>query len=109
MTTTIRPGERQMAAVIDRLTNAGYTDTFRGETAGILGLRSGHVHRPEELRVESIDRFEGVSDPEDQAIVLALRCPMDGCRGTYTLPYGKNMPALDSELVARIPDDRRRT
>lgn len=99
--------ERRMAGVIDRLTNAGYTDTFRGEAGGIVALRSGHVHRPEELVVESIDRFEGVSDPEDEAIVLAVRCPVDGCRGTYTVPYGKNMPAVDSELIARIPDARR--
>lgn len=98
--------ERRMAPVIDRLTNAGYTDTFRGESAGIRALQSGHLHRPEELLVESIDRFEGASDPEDQAIVLAVRCPVDGCRGTYTVPYGKLMPALDSELIARIPDGR---
>jgi hypothetical protein len=97
-----------MAPVIDRLTNAGYTDTFRGETAGILGLRSGHLHQPEELLVESIDRFEGTSDPEDQAMVLALHCPVDGCRGTYTVPYGELMPALDSALIARIPDGRPR-
>jgi hypothetical protein len=98
--------ERRLAGVIDRLTNAGYTDTFRGETAGIVGLRSGHVHRPEELVVESIDRFEGASDPGDEAIVLAVRCPVDGCRGTYTVPYGENMPAVDRELIARIPDAR---
>jgi hypothetical protein len=99
--------ERRLAGVIDRLTDAGYTDTFRGEAEGIVGLRSGHVHRPEELVVESIDRFEGASDPEDQAIVLAIRCPADGCRGTYTVPYGESMSAVDSELIARIPDARR--
>lgn len=101
--------ERRMAGVIDRLTKAGYSDTFRGESGGVRALKSGHIHPPEDLVVESIDRFEGTSDPQDEAIVLAVRCPVDGCRGTYTLPYGKNMSALDSELVARIPDDRRRS
>lgn len=100
--------ERRMAGVIDRLTMAGYTDTFRGESGGIRGLCSGHIHRPEELVVESIDRFEGVSDPGDEAIVLAVRCPLDGCRGTYTVPYGRTMSEPDSELIARIPDARRR-
>jgi|SRR6185295_5854153 len=100
--------ERRMAGVIDRLTREGYSDTFRGEAGGLRALRSGHVHAPEDLVVESIDRFEGISNPEDEAIVLALRCPVDGCRGTYTLPYGKDMPTLDGELIARIPDARRR-
>lgn len=99
--------ERRMAAVIDRLTKAGYNDTFRGEADGVRALRAGHVHAPEDLVVESIDRFEGISDPQDEAIVLAVRCPTDGCRGTYTVPYGKNMPAVDGELIARIPDGRR--
>ena len=100
--------ERRMAGVIDRLTRAGYSDTFRGEAGGVHALKADHVHRPEDLVIESIDRFEGISDPQDEAIVVALRSRTDGCRGTYTLPYGKNMPAVDGELLARIPDGRNR-
>ena len=100
--------ERRMAGVIDRLTKAGYSDTFRGESGGLRATGAGHIHKPEDLVVESIDRFEGVSDPEDEAIVLALRCPGDGCRGTYTVPYGMNMPSVDGELIRRIPDARKR-
>jgi hypothetical protein len=97
-----------MASVVDRLTKAGYTETFRGEAGGVRAVRADHVHHPEDLVVESIDRFEGISDPEDEAMVLAVRCPADGCRGTYTVPYGKNMSSLDGDLIARIPDARRR-
>jgi len=100
--------ERRMAGVVDRLTKAGYSDTFRGEAGGVRALRAGHVHSPEDLVVESIDRFEGISDPEDEAMVLAIRCPVDGCRGTYTVPYGKNMSPVDGDLIARIPDARKR-
>ena len=98
--------ERRMAGVIDRLTRAGYSDTFRGEAGGMHALRADHLHRPEELVIDSIERFEGISDPEDEAILLAIHSRTDGCRGTYTLPYGKNMPDLDAELLARIPDGR---
>jgi hypothetical protein len=98
--------ERRMAGVIERLTKTGYTDTFRGETAGIRAISAGHVHRPEELVVDEIERFEGISDPADEAIVLALHSAVDECRGTYTAPYGKNMPPIDAELIARIPDAR---
>ena len=100
--------ERRMATLIDRLTRAGYADSFRGEPGGLRALSSGHLHRPEDLMVESIDRFEGLSDPEDEAIVLALRSRIDGCRGTYTLPYGQTMPEVDSALIARLPDARNR-
>ena len=100
--------ERRMAGVVDRLTAAGYRDTFRAEAGGMCATRAGHLHAPEELVVESIERFEGISDPADEAMVLAVRCPGDGCRGTYTLPYGRAMSAIDAEMVSRIPDGRRR-
>ncbi|HVE38821.1 MAG TPA: hypothetical protein VNM14_02965 [Planctomycetota bacterium] len=100
--------ERRMAGVVDRLTRAGYSDTFRGEAGGVRALKADHVHRPEDLEIDSIDRFEGISDPQDEAIVLALHSRTDGCRGTYTLPYGKNMPSVDGELLKRIPDGRNR-
>jgi len=100
--------EPGMAAVVDRLTLAGYGDTFKGEPGGVRALRSDHVHRPEDLLVESIDRFEGMSDSDDEAIVLAIHCPSDGCRGTYTVPYGNSMSAIDGDLIARIPDARKR-
>jgi hypothetical protein len=99
--------ERRLAAAVERLTEAGYTETFRGEAGGIRAATAGHLHPPEELVVEAIERFEGVSDPEDEAIVLALRSSVDGCRGTYTAPYGEAMPPLDAELIARIPDARK--
>jgi len=98
--------ERPMARVVDRLTKAGYSDLFRGEPGGVRAIHADHLHAPEELVVESIDRFEGISDPADEAMVLAVRSSTDGCRGTYTVPYGKNMPAIDAEMVARIPDGR---
>jgi hypothetical protein len=100
--------EPRLAAAIDRLTRAGYSDTFRGEAGGVRALGSGHVHAPEDLVVESIDRFEGTSDPGVEAIVHAVRSSIDGSRGTYTVPYGKDMPSLDGELIARIPDARKR-
>jgi hypothetical protein len=95
-----------MAPVIDGLTKAGYPDTFRGESGGLRAVRAGHIHRPEDLVVESMYRFEGDSDPDDAVLVLALGCPADGCRGTYTVPYGTSMSALDGDLVERIPDAR---
>lgn len=96
-----------MSGLVDRLTEGGYPDAWRGEQGGVLAMRTGHLHRPEELEIESIDRFEGISDPDDQAIVLAVRCPSDGCSGTYTVPYGEFMPAIDGALIRQIPDARR--
>jgi hypothetical protein len=59
---------------------------------------------PTLLVVEEVARFEGSSDPADEAIVLALHCREDGIKGTYTLPYGPEMGALDAEMMRRLRD-----
>ena len=98
--------ERNMSDVVDRLTKAGYDEVFSGEADGIRGTRKGRLHRPEELRIERIERFEGISNPDDETIVLALRCTIHDCRGTWVAAYGKDMPSSDAALLRRIPDAR---
>jgi hypothetical protein len=100
--------ERPLSEVVDRLTRLGYPDSFRAEPGGLRATGSGLLHAPEDLVVEASERFEGISDPEDMAIVLALRCRAHGCRGTYVTPYGKDMPSPDAELMARLSDARKR-
>ena len=100
--------ERRMADVLDRLERDGYDDQFRGEPAGIRGMKTGLLHRPQDLEITESERFEGISDPADETLVLALRCTAHGCRGTYVVPYGKDMPSTDATLIAGIPDARRR-
>jgi hypothetical protein len=98
--------ERKMSDTVDRLIKAGYDEVFSGEADGIRGTPKGHLHRPDELRIERIERFEGISDPDDQTIVLALRCSTHGCLGTWVAPYGKDMPSSDAALIRKIPDAR---
>ncbi len=100
--------ERRMSDTVDRLTKAGYSDSFRGEAGGVRDLHTGHLHPPEELVIESVDRFEGITDPQEESMVMAVRCTRDACRGTYIVPYGMNMSAVDGDLIARIPDARPR-
>ena len=69
--------------------------------AGSGEPRAVRRHRPEELDIETIERFEGISNPDDQTIVLALHCRTHGCRGTDVAPYGKDMPSIDASFIRR--------
>ncbi len=93
-----------LSQAVDRLTAHGYTDVFRAEPDGMRAVVSGILYRPESLVVEEFARFEGSSDPADEAIVLALRCREDGIKGTYTLPFGPGMGALEAEMMHRLRD-----
>jgi hypothetical protein len=72
------------------------------------GLRCGACgDRPtiEKAEVLRVYRFEGPSDPDEEAIVYALRCPICGATGTLVSSFG---PSADPDLADRLVmlDDR---
>ena len=93
-----------LSQAVDRLTAHGYTDDFRAEPEGMRAVVAGVLYRPELLVVEEVGRSEGISDPADEAIVLALHCREDGTKGTYTVAFGPGVGALDAEMMHRLRD-----
>lgn len=67
-----------------------------------LGLRDESLHAehdPNRFVIERIFRFEGDSDPADEAIVLGVFCPECDARGTVVSAYGHG---ADPVLLARL-------
>ena len=62
---------------------------------GACGLR----HQPTQLVVRHTFRFEGDTDPGDEAIVLGIECPTCGMRGTVVSAYG---PDASPEFMALL-------
>lgn len=96
-----------LADAVERLTRAGYRDDFRAEADGLRAIGTGCIHEPEALVIEELVRFEGESDPADEAAVFALRCPKHGVRGTYVVAYGPSMDPLDAEWARRLSNGRK--
>lgn len=59
-------------------------------------------HDPAHFTIEKVFRFEGISDPGDQAIVLGVFCPDCDARGTVVSAYGHG---ADPALLARLSRD----
>jgi len=91
-----------LSEVVNRLSAAGYKDVFRAEGEGLRSVASDCTHAPESLSIDEMVRFEGITDPDDEAIVFALRSEVHGTKGTYVTSYGPQMSALDAEMVRRL-------
>lgn len=91
---------------IARLRSAGYRDSFRPEAGGLRALAASRLYAPEELVVDEIVRFEGPTDPGDEAILFALRSRDGAVRGTWAAGYGPSVDPADAELVRRLPRRR---
>jgi hypothetical protein len=98
-----KPGTMEtVSEALARLESAGFHDSFRAERGGLWALAAQRFFAPESLVVEEVRRFEGESDPDDMAIVFALRSPSGDVRGTFTTPYGPLADAVNAEVVQRL-------
>lgn len=90
-----------------RLARDGYVSSFGAERGGVRCFECNALHDAAATTIDQIVRFEGVSDPADEAIVFALSCTTCGAKGTYTTGYGVDMSTDDAELARRLIDRRR--
>jgi hypothetical protein len=88
------------AQVIDELVEAGYTENLRIDDDG--RIRSSTVDwSSEEVVVTRTARFEGMSNPDDEAVVFALSGP-DGRMGTLSLPYGPDATGAQADTMRAL-------
>ena len=91
-----------LATAVTRLGAAGYTDDFRAEPGGLRAVVAGCIHPARDFHVDEVVRFEGITDPDDEAIVLALHCLPHGVRGTFVTPYGPKLSGVDGETLRTL-------
>jgi hypothetical protein len=89
--------EFTLSEVLARLVGEGYLADFR--------LADG-VRCPNDCAgpatIDSTWRFEGASDPDDESIVLALRCPVCRTRGLLTAAYGAMLSGPEALALAAL-------
>jgi hypothetical protein len=76
-----------LAGVMDELTRQGFTEQFRAVSGGVRGVQSGKTFGAGQVTITAYHRFEGVSDPDDMAILYALETA-NGVRGTLADAFG---------------------
>ena len=81
----------------------GYTADFGVTPDGELRCHPcGHTFAPSDAVIESTARFEGASDPDDQAVVFGLRCSGCGARGVLVAAYGPTATAEEAAVVTAL-------
>lgn len=87
---------------IARLRSAGYVADMFASPDGDLVCRScGTSHDPESMQICETVRFGGDSNPDDEAILLAVST-VDGCRGQFAAAFGPAAAAADTVALQRF-------
>lgn len=81
------PYMKSLASCLTRIINEGYTEDFKVTGNGLESLNKDHSYTPDEIHVVNFFRFEGESDPDDNAILYVIEAA-DGTKGTLIDSYG---------------------
>jgi hypothetical protein len=108
-TAGVRMAERHHTATyatldgaVEALARRGFTERFRVVDGRLRALSTGEVLRTEDLLIREYHRFEGISDPDDMAIVYALEST-GGIRGTVADAYGVYADPAMSAVLDGVP------
>ena len=91
-----------LSEAIARLESEGFRDSFRPEGGRLWAAAAERFFAPEALIVEEVVRFEGESDPGDEAILFALRSRTGDVHGTFSAGFGPASDAASADLVRRL-------
>ena len=87
---------------IARLRAAGYATDLFVEPGGALRCREcGETLAASSMTVDEIVRFEGDSNPDDEAILFAITTPL-GHRGLFAAAYGSGMTADEVDVLRAL-------
>jgi hypothetical protein len=84
---------------VRRLATEGFAASFTLTSDGLRCSACSECPTLEKAEVVRVYRFEGPSDPDEEAVVYALRCPACNAAGTLVSAFG---PGADPELADRL-------
>ena len=95
-------GMETMTAALDALARRGFTEHLEVVGGRLRVAATGASFQPADVVVRGYRRFEGVSDPDDMAILYAIEAP-GGIRGTLVDAYGAYSDPLISAFMTAVP------
>jgi hypothetical protein len=90
-----------LVEALQDLNARGYSDDFELQTSCIHCKTKKLSLKPDEFEIVEVYRFEGMSDPDDNAVVYALEAA-DGTKGVIVDAYGTYAQNLDFELAEKL-------
>jgi hypothetical protein len=100
-------GASTLLEVLEQLRTKGFDrDMFITADAMVRCGSCHHDMAPTELNLLHLVRLEGVSDPSEEAAVLALECTMCNARGTAVVRFGPEASPQDDAVLLAVSDHR---
>jgi hypothetical protein len=82
-----QPYMKSLSTCLNKMVSDGYVEDFKVTDRGLESLQNGKAYKPDEVQIVNFFRFEGMSDPDDNAILYVIKTD-DDTKGTLIDGYG---------------------
>ncbi|HVU94632.1 MAG TPA: hypothetical protein VHE34_05380 [Puia sp.] len=90
-----------VAEAVNGLKQRGYTIDFNLEADNICCSKTPLALKPADFEITEFYRFEGESDPADEAVVYAIES-LKGDKGVLVTGFGISAEGIGEELVEKL-------
>lgn len=90
-----------VSQAVEGLKKRGYITDFNIENDCIICHDTPLRLRPDEFEISEVHRYEGNSDPGDEAVVYAIESK-HGVKGVLVNGFGISADSISDELVAKL-------
>jgi hypothetical protein len=104
---TVNPEMKTLVSALNNLVQKGYTEDFKVIDAGLTSTNGGKAYKPDEVKVVDFHRFEGTSDPADEAILYAMETT-DGVKGTLVDAFGPGADTMVRLFMEQVEEIRKK-
>jgi hypothetical protein len=91
-----------LSEAIHDLENQGYTENLTLKVDHFESNSGENKIYTQDFDVDKVIRFENTSDPDDQAILYAIRSDNKGLKGLYVEGYGINQDEQSKEIIEKF-------
>jgi len=96
------PAYDTLLDALNGLKQRGYTTDFNLAFDKVKCNETGVHLSPFEFEIIEHHRFEGVSDPEDEAVIYVIQSKDGTMKGTLVTGYGIYTESLSEELLQKL-------
>jgi hypothetical protein len=97
------PKMKTLSESVNEAVENGYTENFQVGSKGLNTTDEQIGYAPLDIAISSFYRFEGYSDPQDNAILYLIETN-DGRKGTLIDAYGAQADAKISKFIRDVED-----
>ncbi|MGV3527450.1 MAG: phosphoribosylpyrophosphate synthetase [Flavisolibacter sp.] len=91
-----------VSQTIEALKKEGYTLDFNLQQSCIACHQTQKILSPDDFEIDEIFRFEGESNPDDEAVVYAISSLTFGVKGVLLHAYGPYADELSTAMVQKL-------